>query len=113
MLANGKTGDVAVDELNGKTGVYRRISWRHRWDEDSGVVSSRTGVGRRRACVGGGARGLDAEEGLLALRDVPSNRKSVENERKEDKDTSLPPGCHGGRGYTVLEGEKRVSSCSA
>ena len=100
MMAYGKAGHVSVDELNAKLGVYRRIGGGSGRDESAGIICSRTGERRRRACVG--ARGLYTEESLLTLRDVEGYGESVENERKEDKGAYLPVGCHGGRGYTVV-----------
>jgi len=98
MLAYRKTGDVSVDELNGETGVDRRICGGRRRDEGARVVGSRACVGRSQTCVGGG--GLDTEEGLLTLGDVDRDGESGENEQKEGEGACLPAGRHGGGGYT-------------
>ena len=103
MLAYRETGDVSVDELDGETGVDRRVGGGCGWNEGARVVCSGAGVGSGQACVGGGW--LDAEEGLLTLGDVDRDGESVENERKEDKGACLPAGCHDGGGYPVLEEE--------
>jgi len=95
MVANGKTWHVSIHELNGETSVYRRVSGGCRRNEGAGVVGSGTGVGRCWACVG--ARGLDAIEGFLALRDIAGDGESVENERKEDESPGMPLASdHGG-----------------
>ena len=103
ILGYGKVGHASIEELNGETGVYRRIGGGSRRDESAGIISSRTSEGGCRACVGGGRGGLYTKECFLTLGDVASNGgESVENERKEDKSAYLPVGSHDGRGYTVV-----------
>lgn len=76
MLRYGKAGDVSIDELDSKMGVNRRVGGGNRRNEGPGVVSSRAGIRRGRARVGGG--GLGMEESFLTLGNVASNgRKSI------------------------------------
>jgi hypothetical protein len=98
-MAYGKVLNASVDELDGETGVYRRVGGRSRWDEGAGIIGSRTSVGRSRARLG--ARGRYTEEGLLTLGDVEGYGESVENERKDDDGAYLPVGSHDGSGYIV------------
>jgi len=99
-MGYGKVGHASIDELNGETGVHRRVGGGSRRDESAGIISSRTSEGGGRACVG--ARGLYTKESFLTVGDVASNGESVENERKEDKSAYLPVGSHDRRGYTVV-----------
>jgi hypothetical protein len=83
MVADRKTGNISVDELNGETGVNWRIGGGHRRGESAWIVCSSAGVGGSKACVGGGR--LDTEEGLLALRDVQGDGESTVDGPKEDE----------------------------
>ena len=100
MVGHGKVQDGPPNELNGKTGVYRRVGGRSRRDESAGIIGSRTGVSSGRVCLGAG--GLYTKECFLTLGDVEGYGESVESQRKEDKGAHLPVGCHDGTGYTVV-----------
>jgi hypothetical protein len=102
MVADQKTGNISVDELNRETGVDWRVGGGHRRGEGAWIVCSSAGVGGSKARVGGGR--LDTEEGFLALGDVQGDGESTENGREEDEDACSPHGWRSGGGYPVLEG---------
>jgi hypothetical protein len=102
MVADRKTGNISVDELNGETGVDWRIGGGHRRSEGARIVCSGAGVGGSKARVGGGR--LDTEKGFLTLGNVQGDGESTENGREEDEGACSPHGCRDGGGCTALEG---------